>query len=58
LVARLQRDHARVPAQQALAFAATDFIDQRIVFVDGGQCAEQRTVGSAALDQDLASVGK
>ena len=57
-VARMQRDHARGAAEQPLAFAAADFVDQRVAIVDGRQRAEQRTVGSAALDQHGALVGE
>ena len=58
LVARMQRDDARLAAEQALAFATADFINERIAFVDRRQGAEQRTVRSAALDEHRAFVGE
>ena len=57
-VARMQRDHARGAAEQAFAFAATDFVDLRAGIVDGRQRAEQRPIGSATLDQHGALVGE
>ena len=52
----MQRDHARRATEQALAFAAADFVHLRVAIVDRRQRAEQRAVRRAALDQHRALV--